>query len=82
MQEALGMLQGCKKLWGMQGKEEAGPAGPSRQEQGMGQGSLLSPGCLLTASGNQWLRKFLDFGIPASKQTRSWSGPPHITLLI
>lgn len=33
----------------------------------MGQGSLLSPGCLLRAPGNQRLRKSLGFGIPASK---------------
>lgn len=76
------MLQGCRKLWGMEGKEGAGATEPSKQEQGMGQGSLLSPGCLLRAPGNQWLRTFLDFGIPASKKTPSWTCLSHIILLV
>lgn len=55
--------------------------GPSRQKQGRGKGNS-SQGCLLTASGDQWLRKSLNFGIPASKPTHhNPVGPAHHTSL-
>lgn len=63
-----GDAPGMQEALGDGGKRGAGATEPSKQEQGMGQGSLLSPGCLLRAPGNQWLRTFLDFGITASKK--------------
>ena len=76
-----------KSSWGTQKAPavRAGGTGSHRSHQaeaGKGQRES-SHGCLLTASGNQWLRKSLNFGIPASKPTyHNPAGPVHHTSLI